>query len=355
MVKKVLVLMVITFLLAPFILNTVSATSAPHVLGNEGGGGENGGSEDDEGKKEESGKRETNIDKYSKRAVVTSRWEKGEIKEYLKLKFECNKGSPEFEVDYEANRGSKRVNFSFRIIFQEVFEFKDMNGNGRFDKDDEVISRYGLDGSKFRNIVYEGAQNGYRYRARTTDSIFGIEARVGSDFISYDSQTLTPTETKLGLNLDYDFKAEDSMLSLKISIKNPSQKELEKRTYDEKEGYAEDESWMRFKEDDYSGFFSWNNFADIDGKQHPVNATYTSQSAVTGDESLSKSDDLLYLSYKQGSEITHDPKVGVVGASVLYSPTDLGPSTEYLLMILLITVAVATSIFSGGVYIREKY
>ena len=78
---------------------------------------------------------------------------------------------------------------------------------------------------------------------------------------------------------------------------------------DEEYGRASDEIGVLLTDTDFSGFFTWFEYAIIDG----VNTTIES-SPVRFDDDYK----WIFLNYPRGDVIVHDPKVGVEG--VLETP-----------------------------------
>lgn len=300
-------------------------------------------------------KRDVDLEREDKKAIVKSTWSNEDVSDQLQMVFHYEEGPPKIEVEYQVQKDGEIKGFGFKLVIEEVFEFIDSNSNGRYDDEDEIVSRMELKEDDFTDMEFEENEEGYELRLEDHNSSIQIKAVGGGGFIDHNSQIINPTEMKLDFTYDYDFRSEDSMLGLKMAFMSKYQASLGKETYDEEKGYARGETWMNFQEHNYTGFFSWGNTAQVDGVERPVNTTLKSERAVPGMDDPTVVKDVIYLSYPRGDQIVHDPKVGVVGESSLSFSTQDALSMEYMLMILAVSMVSATVVFSAGVYIRRKY
>ncbi len=299
-------------------------------------------------------KRSLEVGKHEKNAEVTSYWTDKNTDDEVNMNFDFRSGSPTFDFEYYLNKDSKTLRLSFQLVIEKIFEFKDTNGNGRYDGSDEIISEYVLEGKDFEDIGFDEDEEVYNFNTRTEDSVFKIRVVGGGEFMEVNGNTINPYTSKIDFEINYDFKAEDSMLGLKTIVKSEHPKEMGKHTFDEQNQWAEDESWLKLKHDNYSGFFSWQNKAKGDGEDVPVNVTFISESAVDEIGSILPVNDVLYFSYPRASNIVHDPKVGVVGESSLsYTATD-DIDFRYMITVLAITMITASLVFSAGIYLRKR-
>lgn len=354
--SKLLVFSVVALLLLTFTFSFISSaqtqfTTQSNQPGDGQGGANNGGPPGDVGQnRRQYEKRDVEVGRYQKQAKITSSWKGDRSEDSLRMNYNFEGEYPKITVDYEAEKKNKQVKFSFNLVFQEVFEFVDKNQNGRYDEEDEIVKTTDLSQTQFKNINFENTQNGYKFNTEAVDSSIGFKVQGMGEFTKYGSQILTPSEAKIDLQLNHDFEREDTMLAVKIMVQSQHQNRIQERTYDEEKGYASDESGLKLSENNYSGFFTWKNSAEVDGVNRPVNATFISESSV----GTSGGEDVLYLCYQQGSEIVHDPKVGVVGESALsYSPIDEEP-IMFFLIVLGTTIGISAAIFYGGIYYRRK-
>lgn len=299
-------------------------------------------------------RRKLDIDKSNNNAVITTSWAEEKVNDEVELDFDLQDDSPTLNIEYDLNKDSKTMRLSFQLIFQKLFEFQDSNNNGRYDEGENIISEYVFRGSDFEDIEFTEEENSYKFHAQTVDSVFKIDVTGGGKFMDMNGSTLNPYESKIDFTINYDFESNDSMLGLKMGLKSDHPKEMGKHTFDEENQWAEDESWLQLKNDNYSGFFSWQNRAQGNGKDIPVNATFISESAVDEFGSVQAVDDVLYLSYPRSSEIVHDPKVGVVGESSLSYSIDEGLDMMSMFIILIVSMIAAALVFSSGIYMRKK-
>ncbi|MGM0510663.1 MAG: hypothetical protein ACQESD_06000 [Thermoplasmatota archaeon] len=362
-IKKFFVLGVVSLLLLSLSINFLPSVSAQEGSPVDGAGDQQPPDMDNDEKGPHKGidqdridfeKRKLNVDRSNKNAVVTTSWSDESTNDEVKMNFDFGEGSPSMDMEYNVDKDSKQLRLSFQLIFKKLFEFHDNNGNGRYDEGEEIISEYVFKGSDFGDIQFDEDHEIYDFQTNTKDSVFKIRVRGGGEFMEVDGNTLNPYESKIDFEINYGFQSEDSMLGLKMEIKGDHPKEMAKHTFDEENRWADNESWLRLRHDNYSGFFSWQNRAQSGGKDIPVNATFISESAVDDIGSVVPVNDVLYLSYPQSSQIVHDPKIGVVGESSLsYTVTD-EIDFMYLTTILAITMITAALVFSAGIYIRKR-
>ncbi len=347
--SKLVVFAVITLLLITFTFSFVASAQNQNDDRQEGNGHGNPPGDVGENKRQYE-KRNVEIRQHQKRAEIQSSWKGNNSEDSLNMNFDFEEGYPKININYEAEKKNKQVQLSFNLVFKKVFEFIDQNQNGRYDEKDEIVKSEDLNQVEFKNINYDNKKGGYNFNTESIDSSIRFRVQGEDEFAKYGSETLTPSEAKVNLELDYDFERDDSMLGLKITVESQHEKYLQQRTYDEEKGYAFDESGLKLKDNNYSGFFTWKNTAEVDGEDKPVNATFISESAVgtTGGE------DVLYLCYQQGSEITHDPKVGVVGESALSYSSVKDEPILFFLMVLGVTISISAVVFYGGIYYRRK-
>lgn len=354
--SKILVFCVIALLLITFSLNFVSATQTQSDYQSnqpgqgQGGHGKGGPPEGVDKNRRQYEKRNVEIGQYQKQAKISSSWQGDRSEDSLEMNFNFEGEYPKISIDYQAEKKNHQVKLSFNLVFKEVFEFIDNNQNGRYDGADEIVKTQDLSQIQFNNLNFDDENNGYRFSINSDDSSIGFDVQGKGEFMKYGDQILSPSEAKIDLQFNHDFERDDSMLAVKIMIESQHQNSLQKRTYDEEKGYATNESGIKLSKNNYSGFFTWKNRANIDGKNKPVNATFISESSVGSDDG----DNLLYLCYPQGSEIVHDPKVGVVGESALsYSQVEEEP-IMFFLIVLSATIGISAVIFYGGIYYRRK-
>jgi len=362
-IKKVLALGIVSILLLSLSVNFIPPASAQENSPVDGAGDQSPGGDNDENHQPGKGiderrknfeRRNLDIDKSNKNTRVITSWSDEETHDEVDMNFDFSEGSPTLDLEYNVDKDSKEIRLSFQLAFKKLFEFLDSNDNGRYDEGEEIISEYVFKGSDFGDIQYNEDNERYDFQIQTKDSVFKIRVRGGGEFIEVNGNTINPYESKIDFEINYDFQSEDSMLGLKMEIKGDHPKEMAKHTYDEENRWADNESWLRLRHDNYSGFFSWQNRAQSGGKDIPVNATFISESAVDDIGSVVPVNDVLYLSYPQSSEIVHDPKVGVVGESSLsYTVTD-EIDFMFMITILAITMISATLVFSAGIYMRKR-
>ncbi|MFW6196500.1 MAG: hypothetical protein ACOC5D_04105 [Thermoplasmatota archaeon] len=299
-------------------------------------------------------RRDIEVGRYQNRAVIESSWKGDRSDDRLNMHFNFHKDHPEISVQYEVEKKNKNVQFSFNLVFKEVFEYVDNNQNGRYDNGDNIINIKNLSHTQFKDIDYKDEEEGYSFSIETMDSSIGFDVRGQGEFIEHGSQILTPSEAKMDLKFNYDFERDDTMLGLKIDIQTQYQNHVQRRTFDEERGYANDERGLGFTKENYSGFFTWADNAVVDGENKPVNATFISETGVESSDSEINGNDVLYLCYHQGSKIVHDPKVGVVGESSLSFTSVEEEPLQFFLMVFVASIGLSAAVFYSGVYYRRK-
>lgn len=351
--SKLIVFGVITLLLISFTFSFVA--SAQNQRGDGQGGNGHGNPPDDVGKnKRQYEKRNVEMNKHQKQAEIRSSWKGDNSEDSLNMNFNFRENYPKITIDYEGEKENKQVQLSFKLVFKKIFEFVDENQNGRYDGGDEIVNSQDLNQVRFKNINYENKPNGYKFNTETIDSKVRFQVQGDGNFSKSGQQILSPSEAKIDLEFNYEFEREDTMLGLKIDIQTQNQNHVQRRTFDEERGYASDETGLRFTKNNYSGFFTWADNAVVDGENRPVNATFISETGVKLNESEINGNDVLYLCYQQGSEIVHDPKVGVVGESSLSFTSVEEEPIQFFLIVLGASIGISAAVFYSGVYYRRK-
>jgi len=107
-----------------------------------------------------------------------------------------------------------------------------------------------------------------------------------------------------------------SRFALKISYVSENQGKIEEETEDENEGFASQEQWLKISDTNISSYFSWSTIAQVD----------SIISNVTVSQEFSEESDsrIIYFNYPRGSDIYHDPKIGIKG--ILIKPSSIPTS-----------------------------
>ncbi len=205
--------------------------------------------------------------------------------------------SDEFELEFEAK-------------FRKLIEFVDVDGNGMYNESiDQTIQEVEL--NSFQNISYTTSivsdTTSYHIIVNTTDGVFTAHIFFVEEFTLVDQTLVTPTQTKIDIEItDFNYFNDSSQLALYVKLESEIDYEEEEETYDEKEGYAENEAGVITKSNGYSGIFTWQENATIDGVSMNVLANTLD---VDDDDEIEQK---LVLNYPRGNHIYHDPKIGII-------------------------------------------
>jgi hypothetical protein len=149
---------------------------------------------------------------------------------------------------------------------------------------------------------------------------------ISNYFSQVENGILTPSSIKINMNINnYPNEHPGTFLSLLVDlrVKSTSEKDItfEKldNSFDESLGLSSDEKELRITAGDFSGFFSWVQYAEVDGKNEEVHINeypYHSKTSdySNGDTGYSYSSVTYHVlfSYPKGNYISHDPKIGII-------------------------------------------
>jgi predicted transcriptional regulator len=172
----------------------------------------------------------------------------------------------------------------------------------------------------------------------TIDSILTAHFYIAEEYHQINGTLLQPLQMKIDIELlNYSYVSNASQLALKLVFESEVEYEENDDTYDEEEGYANEEMGLRIGEQEYRGYFTWAEQAEIDGVLQNVNASDIITDSTTRGH--------LFLSYPRGNHIYHDPKIGV---------TYLGQSFDYVALIVIISLLAFIGLF-GLAMSKEEY
>ena len=275
------------------------------------------------GQDDDSNDREVTIDATPTYVEIESQLESGGVEDSFKISVEVGPNGAEFQIAFESETATNETEREFEVRFVDLIEYIDVNDNGVYDDsvDDDVRT---LALESFDPVVYtiENTANGplHIIDVLTTDGIFGARVYAVGDFTEVNGTVIAPTQVKIDVSIrNFNFTEVDSFLALKVELSSESETSFDDMTEDEEDGRAVDESEVDFLLTDVTGFFSWKESAEIDGVTHLVNSTIDEVTATEQD---------IYLSYPQGNEIIHDPKIGF--ENLLLSGSNQLPLPEFL-------------------------
>jgi hypothetical protein len=247
-------------------------------------------------------------------------------------------------MEFSTSNNTPEPEIEISVEFREIIEFEDRNDNGFYDSADEEVSVYDLREADYREIEYstDTTQDGETEHiliAQTTDNVFKVVVHAVGNFAKIESGTISPSEIKIDLIIqNYPYMEEDTKLA--ISAKLESEEEMR----DGQEG-NDDEGKVIISAVDAEAYFSWASTADVDGVETPVR---------TSTETEEDGDLKIYFAYERGTEIDHDPKLGVPFLTVSSVTQDSNDDSSPRVAAYIAAMLVGGLAIGGAVYIRRK-
>jgi len=250
-----------------------------------------------------------------------------------RVRMDFNSPDARFRLQFEGRENDSHSHMKLDAHFDAVFEFRDANGNGRYDPGEDVPSAWSLgdqgndevrtdesatwDEAVIEDIVVDG-QAGKKITADAHlggSGVFELRFFVFGDFVDLENSTLRPTAVKIDIEIrDYPFVASDTRLGVL----------LETRAKDKfhwshaHEDIADDEEGVVATQDvdgkPVSLVFTWKETATVDGVDTAVGSTALRTRTVVenGTEgSEFQRRESFALSYERGSLVVHDPEAFV--------------------------------------------
>lgn len=243
----------------------------------------------------------------------------------------------EFEVKFEGEVGDNETEMKLEAQFQALAEYRDANGNGRFDPGEPIVSVWMLstdggdepEGAGEPNGTVEwqtpsvsdvtiGNLTGKKITAPARlgpSGLFELRFFVFGDFVNLENSTLKPTSVKIDIEIrDYPFADNDTALALFLKTKAKTEVEVEhdhEELEDDEVGVAASST---LGGEPVSLVFTWKDSSTVDGVTKPVaTTTLRSKTETEQDENEleSKQTDEFALSYARGAVIVHDPEAFV--------------------------------------------
>ncbi|MFW9854976.1 MAG: hypothetical protein ACFFFG_07935 [Candidatus Thorarchaeota archaeon] len=300
---------------------------------------------------EDVNRRKITIEYDEEKVNIESELKDGVQKDKIKMEFKIS-DFPEFKLEYESRSGSGEVELQFFFRFLALIQFEDINGDGTLSTPgDQILTSLALDSMTFLPIQHANMSSGNStveiFNTTTSDGLFSLQFYVSNEFTKINQAIISPTQVKIDIAINnFSFTKNTSFLALRTEFEADSEYDADESTEDEAEGRAFDEKELKVTLGGFSGYFSWNENALVDGVKKPVNTTQD-----TGNQ-------WLYLVYPQGNRILHDPKIGVedilipVVEEILSNVIGLLKMTPggYFLSMILVTLVVV----SGAILNRIK-
>ncbi|MHA2330370.1 MAG: hypothetical protein ACXACR_17760, partial [Candidatus Hodarchaeales archaeon] len=221
----------------------------------------------------------------------------------------------------------------------------DLDGNGAYndsvDSTENVVPLDNFEGKYYSNSTI-GTDTVLHYvKTNTSDGLMTVHVYVAEEFTLVNNSLITPFETKIDIEINnYVYQNASSRLALYTKLESSAQYEDENETHDEQEGHSSDEEGVKTTMNNTVGFFTWKKTATIDGV--PRNVTRSLKESDAGQEKI-------YLNYPNGTQIYHDPKLGV---AISTQPTSSGiPFINSYILIALISLITVVYVLSK----KQKY
>ncbi len=305
---------------------------------------------------EEENKRDIDIEFSDNEFQIDSQLRNGEITDEIQLKVKYDEDGISIEVSYkEESEYEESTELEFNVEFHKLIEFGDLNDNGVYDEfTDQFLQEIALNSFKPPDYTSSNLSNDtnlHYIRVVTTDDIFTAHIYAIEEFGVVNNTLITPNQIKINIEINnFVYLNSNSYLALYTKLESEVNFEEEDETEDEREGYAENERGVITKVNQFTGIFTWQKNATIDGISRKV----FSNSIETEDND--ENEQMIFLNYPYGDHIFHDPKIGIAG--LLTSDGPKGPSFPLTILIVIILIVGALSVsvaYSAYYYTHKKH
>lgn len=202
---------------------------------------------------------------------------------------------------YKSRAADTKVNLEFQVRLYSLFEFVDNDGDGGYNEDSDSILQE-LELESFNPIVYRN-ESAHILEIESTDGIFLVRIYAVEGFTDINGSIIDPAEIKVDFEIhDFPFTESNSLLGLQIYFQTNAQYHFEEKSHGEEDEFRQNETEIALEDQDFTGFFAWNNEANIDGVLQAVNSTNILPNG---------NDKKLILIYPHGMDIVHDPIFGL--------------------------------------------
>jgi hypothetical protein len=257
---------------------------------------------------------------------------------------------PEFVIGYSSESGLSENELEFSIKFRSLIEFLDLNNNTIYDElSDNFIQEVDLD-LDYQTLSHITQNIGSEKRIHilnttSLNGIFSLQFYVVESISTINNAIIVPSQIKLDIGIrNFLFMEETSKLALEIKLSSENEYENNEETEDEHEGRSTDEEEVKVSMNNHTGFFSWSEFALVDGINHSVRSSNVQE----GDNDEQE----IFLTYTQGNRIIHDPKIGIIGIIIppIIPPEIISnlisllalPKEDYLLSLIAFTAIIVS-------------
>lgn len=291
---------------------------------------------------EEKNEREVEIEVEEYSVQIKTQLKSGENKDEIKVKFTVD-DNPKFKLEYESEVGNTETELEFTIKFKSITEYIDVDSDGVYNKSvDESLQKLSFEDMEFLPIDYststESNTTVHLFKVSTVDGMFTLQFYVAGEFTPVNGSLVAPTEVKIDIGIhDFPYLNDSSLLALYTKLESEAEYEYDHETEDEIEGLSSAEEEVEVEMSGFVGFFSWSELVLVDGQ------TLNVLSSPVETDDTDPNEQRLYLNYPHGSEIIHDPKVGVAGIlSMDVLPTNIPGFETLIAAFAFLTAAVIT-------------
>jgi hypothetical protein len=299
---------------------------------------------DDE--EEEVNERKLQIEASDKEVQIQSELRNGENKDEIEIEFKTT-DEPEIKVEYESEIGSLEMELSFKVRFYSLIEYNDLDSDGIYNESvDEFVQELRLDDSHIGYFPIEyftevvGNTTIHIINVTSTDSVFSLQFFIVEEFALINGSLVTPTEMKIDIGInDFPYANDSSMLALKLRLEAESEYEIDEETEDELDARATSEIEVEVTMNGFTGFFSWSENVLVDGVLKNV------KSSAVDDDDIDSTEQKIYLNYPRGTQILHDPKIGVEGILQTVNTSSNTPGFESIFTLVALSFASIMAIY----------
>lgn len=284
--------------IATILLLFVILCSVPLVQVN----GSSNGDDDDDGiddEIEDAEERELRIETEDNTITVHSEFGEEPNENEIEVSFAANDGI-KLEIGYSQEINATEYELELELEYKQLVEFIDENADGTYNPG-EAVSGSTIDLTALNysdpivtEITSDDGEPGYQLEAHVVNETFTFQiiADIFPTHAVFNGSFINPTETKITIIIENFPYQEDGALALITEAS--SEREIETDS-------EETEEEIEITADTISSYYSWLKEAIVDGEPVPVNSTIIDSSEGS----------LIVLSYPHGTNILHDPKLGI--------------------------------------------
>lgn len=289
-------------------------------------------------------------DEFEVQSILRS----GTLKDNIRFRVKYNNDGLEINLEYYPDYVEEEedyYNLEFSVIFRKLIEYIDMNGNDIYeDSIDQTIQEMEIKNFNpisYSQIAITSNTKMHYINLTTIDGIFTTHFYFSEEFTTINDNLISPTQSKIDIEINnFNFTHSSSQLALYITLKSENDYEEKEETEDEELGFANDEIEVFMSNQSQVGFFSWKKTALVDGNESNINI---SPIEVDDDDELEQK---IYINYQRGSNIYHDPKLGVEG--ILKSFFQPGFPLNLTIVVIVIVSAISISVGYSLYHFRQS-